>query len=544
MKVAIYARKSRATEQGESIQNQTDMCKNYANTHFEDAEIEFFVYTDDGFSGGNVDRPQFQLLLKELKKGSYDVLMCYRLDRISRNVSDFSSTLDILTKQDIGFVSIKENFDTTTPMGRAMIHISSVFAQLERETIAERVKDNMYALARTGRWLGGTAPTGFTGKKKAYHDESGKRKYLAKLSPLPEEQELVKLIFDKYLRLGSLSKVETFCMQQGIKSKNNKNLQPQTLNMILQNPVYCVADELVYNYFIKRGVNIEQSKDKFDGTKAVMAYNRHKDGKQYKKNPYNEWVVAIGEHQGIIDSKTWIKVQDMIEANSDKAIRSESPGHALLSGLMYCKDCGAKMLVVNQSKLVDGSHSFYYSCRTKSVSKCTLCNMKNVAGHSLDKYVITQLKDMINDKTELVGLLRKEKSNILSQQKLFKKDKAKLGNDIAKNEKAIKTLIMKLVDFSDDSNITEYVEKQVDLLHVENEKIKAELSEIENHAISTDLQGANWGIIEDSLLNFNNLIDQQDVLGKRKLLKDIIRKIEWDGQKAHIYMHLDRLDGD
>ncbi|MEF9958477.1 MAG: recombinase family protein [Niameybacter sp.] len=183
MKVAIYSRKSKTSDKGESIDNQIHMCKEYAAAHFEDPE--FSIFEDEGFSGGNINRPQFKILIDEIKKGMYDVLMCYRLDRISRNVSDFSSTLDLLTKHSIGFVSIKENFDTTTPMGRAMIHISSVFAQLERETIAERVTDNLLELAKLGRWLGGTSPLGYKSQKVSY-ETGGKTKYYSIL-----EQDLV-----------------------------------------------------------------------------------------------------------------------------------------------------------------------------------------------------------------------------------------------------------------------------------------------------------------------------------------------------------------
>lgn len=103
--------------------------------------------------------------MQDAKANKFDYLVCYRLDRISRNVSDFSTLIEKLNKLDISFISIKEQFDTSTPMGRAMMFISSVFAQLERETIAERIKDNMYELARTGRWLGGKTPHGFSSKK-------------------------------------------------------------------------------------------------------------------------------------------------------------------------------------------------------------------------------------------------------------------------------------------------------------------------------------------------------------------------------------------
>ncbi|MDO7204481.1 recombinase family protein [Paraclostridium bifermentans] len=97
--------------------------------------------------------------------------MCYRLDRVLRNIADFSSLIEDLQKYNISFVSIREQFDTSTPMGRAMMFIASVFAQLERETIAERVRDNMLELAKSGRWLGGTAPLGFNQKIYPYIDD-------------------------------------------------------------------------------------------------------------------------------------------------------------------------------------------------------------------------------------------------------------------------------------------------------------------------------------------------------------------------------------
>ena len=97
---------------------------------------EYFVYEDEGFSGGNTKRPEFQRMLKDIKKKKYDALICYRLDRISRNISDFSDTIKMLENTETQFISIKEQFDTSTPMGRAMMYITSVFAQLERETIA------------------------------------------------------------------------------------------------------------------------------------------------------------------------------------------------------------------------------------------------------------------------------------------------------------------------------------------------------------------------------------------------------------------------
>lgn len=173
MIAAVYSRKSKFTGKGDSIENQIQLCKEYAKEQLKDKNItEFLIYEDEGFSGGNTNRPEFQKLLEDAKAEKFNVLICYRLDRISRNVSDFSSTLKILQRHNIDFISIREQFDTSTPMGRAMIYIASVFAQLERETIAERIRDNMLELSKTGRWLGGTAPIGYAANPITYFDEN------------------------------------------------------------------------------------------------------------------------------------------------------------------------------------------------------------------------------------------------------------------------------------------------------------------------------------------------------------------------------------
>lgn len=130
----------------------------YIKEHYPETEydVEIVIFEDDGFSGGNIERPKFLEFLIEERMKPFDVLICYRLDRISRNIADFSNLMNEITKLGTSFVSIKEQFDTKTPMGRAMMYIASVFAQLEREVIAERIRDNMIELAKTGRWLGRT----------------------------------------------------------------------------------------------------------------------------------------------------------------------------------------------------------------------------------------------------------------------------------------------------------------------------------------------------------------------------------------------------
>ena len=186
--IAIYSRKSRFTGKGESIGNQVDLCKEYVRTHFGDAALDrIIVYEDEGYSGGNLNRPDFKKMMEDAGKRRFKAIIVYRLDRISRNISDFAGLIDELARLDISFVSIKEQFDTCSPMGRAMMYIASVFSQLERETIAERIRDNMHELAKTGRWLGGVTPTGYASESVKTVTVDGKTKRACKLKLIPEE---------------------------------------------------------------------------------------------------------------------------------------------------------------------------------------------------------------------------------------------------------------------------------------------------------------------------------------------------------------------
>ena len=148
--MVFAGRKSRHTGKGESIGNQIDLCREYIRTHYGDAaEQQAVVFEDEGFSGGNLNRPDFKKMMTAAKARKSRAIVVYRLDRSSS--SDFSSLIEELGRLGIDFVSIRESFDTSSPMGRAMMYIASVFSQPERETIAERIRDNMHELAKTGR---------------------------------------------------------------------------------------------------------------------------------------------------------------------------------------------------------------------------------------------------------------------------------------------------------------------------------------------------------------------------------------------------------
>ena len=123
----IYSRKSRFTGKGESIENQIEMCKQHLIMKMNLSEDQFLVYEDEGFSGKSLERPKFKKMMEDAKKMNFKAIVVYRLDRISRNIGDFAKLIELLRKDNIDISSIKENFDTSSPMGRAMMYIASVF---------------------------------------------------------------------------------------------------------------------------------------------------------------------------------------------------------------------------------------------------------------------------------------------------------------------------------------------------------------------------------------------------------------------------------
>ena len=130
MNIAIYSRKSKFTGKGESIGNQIEMCQDYIKLHYPNEQHIISVFEDEGFSGKNLNRPQFQKMISIEKSNPFDLIIVYRLDRISRNVGDFANLIEELNNFNTAFICIKEQFDTSTPMGRAMMNIAAVFAQL------------------------------------------------------------------------------------------------------------------------------------------------------------------------------------------------------------------------------------------------------------------------------------------------------------------------------------------------------------------------------------------------------------------------------
>lgn len=520
---AIYSRKSIFTGKGESIENQIQFCKEYGDRL---GIKKYLIYEDEGFSGGNTNRPKFQQLIKDAEIKKFDVLICYRLDRISRNVADFSSTLELLEKNNISFISISEQFDTATPMGRAMVYIASVFAQLERETIAERVKDNMLQLAKTGRWLGGQEPFGYTSQKVTYLDENLRERSLMKLIPIDKELRTIELIYSKYLEFHSISQVVKYLNSSGTKGKNGGNWAVMQVKRILSNPLYVKSSREVSDYLRESGMNVF---GEANGS-GYLTYNKTKNITHNRD--ISEWIAAIGRQPGIIESSIWLNVQHIQEKSKTKKFprlgTGESP--ALLTGILKCEKCGANMIIKHGHKLSsDTSKRYdYYVCSLKNSSYGKKCNNKNIRVDKLDKYVVDELKAY--NKELLMDELSKAIKNETESNPYINHIKEK-EQKISQNETAIDNLIKQLA-FNSNEQVAKCVFSEIEKLNNEVAELKTELRhmEISNDNFAERIDNANIAL--DSLKCFDKEYDMiKDVQHKRNLLRTVVDYITWNGDE-------------
>lgn len=533
--IGIYARKSKFTEKGESVSNQIKACEEYIRTHFTrngEENINIKIYQDEGISGKDlVSRPGMMRLISDVEKGKIQAVVCYRLDRVSRSVKDFSELVTRLSACGAGFISVNEAFDTRTPVGRAMMYIASVFAQLERETIAERITDNMYALAKTGRWLGGRTPLGFKSLKIEEIDGTGRKRSRYQLEAIEEELDMVQFIYLKYLELGSLTRTETYLMNNNYHTRSGKYYGRYTIKSILNNPVYCVADRIIYKYLLENGYGVYSEKDMFDGIHGLIAYNKiNCQAGSNRINNVEDWIVAVGGHRGIINSVTWIKVHEMLSRNSGKSYRYPKTTGALLSGIVRCGRCGSFMRPKAGRKTIGGEKRYYYQCVCKEKSNGNLCQIANIPGNILDKMVAVEIfslkENLVKDYSYLYKAVETYRKNlnsqtenilILRQLKDYKNQAGTLLDALARSSnKETSEIILKKID-----EITDIIAR-----------LKEQYNKLQESA-----EDFPCGLNALNLIHFKHEMWEKIPPVKQKdIFKIIIKEIVWDGKYARIYL--------
>lgn len=547
LKIAIYARKSVSTEKGESISNQIETCKNYAETILGAESNQLVIYQDDGFSGKNLARPQFQRMLSEIENGGYSHIICYRLDRVSRSVADFSGLVKELQELNVDFISVKEQFDTSSPTSKAMMYISAVFAEMERETIRERVVDNMTSLTSTGRFLGGKAPDGYIKQSIEEIDPTGKKKKHNILVINKERAEQVQDIFKKYLEWQSIKKIETYYSQHSIYNHTGYAYKCISIRRILTNPCYCTADEQSYNYFEKLGCKMMMPKSAFDGKYGITVYMRHKmivnkhNKKQAVEKSPEEWLIYVGYHQPLITSNDYIKAQEIIRQRRSLTIRKSIGVHGILSGMLRCGNCGDYMRPSNVAQDENGAYNgkrFYYICENKSVSARHNCNIKNIRGDRFDLEIIDRVEKLLNNDSDIIKSIKNSGNNKKSCVKDIEKEKRIINTEISKKQLAISNLIMKIA--TADEIVQKYISKQVAEIDEDIKSLQLKLEHIDEKEALNSKEKFEIERIENVITRIKSGALRQeikipeDMLVIRNTLKEIIDTIVWDGKTATI----------
>lgn len=324
---AIYARQSVDRADSISIESQIEFCR------YEARGREVKTYIDRGFSGKNTQRPAFQQMMEDMKQGLIDKVIVYKLDRISRSILDFSSMMDVFGRYGVEFVSTTEKFDTSSPMGRAMLNICVVFAQLERETIQKRVADAYFSRSQKSLYMGGRVPFGYRLSPAVV---GGVKTSMYQI--VPEEGEVVQLMYALYAQPEcSYGDIVSYFHDHGV-LKRGKPWERARVADILRSPIYVQADLSVYRFYQEQGAVIANDPEDFIGTNGCYYYkSRDSGGRKQTSLAGNHLVLA--PHEGIVPAEVWLQCRRKC-LDARQARPHQKAKNTWLAGKVKCGLCG------------------------------------------------------------------------------------------------------------------------------------------------------------------------------------------------------------
>ena len=355
---AIYTRKSH--EEGlEQEFNSLDAQREAAEAYIESQRLQGWRalpdrYDDGGFSGGDMERPGLQRLLADVDAGKVDVIVVYKIDRLSRSLLDFMKMIERFNEQGVSFVSVTQHFNTTDPAGRMFLGILITFAQYEREVIAERIRDKVAAAKRRGKYCGGPAILGY--------DVDRERK---RLLVNPEEAPLVKHIFRRFTQLGSAKALAAEINEQGYRTKS------WTTKKGTHRPGSPWNTGHIYRLL---------------GNRIYMGEVVHK-GKGYP-----------GEQEAIVSKGLWEKVQAVLSENTRaRQTKAKTKIISPLEGVVRCGHCDGAMGLTYTQK---GPRRYtYYHCAKDAKRAVSRCRLKRVPAGDIEKVVLEQLSAVFRTPT-------------------------------------------------------------------------------------------------------------------------------------------------
>ena len=363
---AIYTRKSHELDAEQDF-NTLDAQREAGENYIASQKANGWVclperYDDGGFSGGNTNRPALQRLMKDIRAGRVDIVVVYKLDRLTRSLMDFSDLQEFFDRYGVSFVSVTQEINTSTSAGRMMLNILMTFAQYEREIIAERVRDKVAAAKKRGKHCGGYPVLGYDS------DPVSK-----KLVINPREAEIVRFVFKKYLECGSAKEVAIELERMGCRGKV---------------------------WTTKSGI-------RHDGQKINnhMIYRMLKSPLYIGRVPHRDTSYP-GEHEAIVDEETWRRTQELLATNLTHDAGRKSTKLQPFAGLVRCGHCGGAITLCHTVKGKKRQYG-YYLCNEDTKRNIKTCPTPRIPAAEFESLVLRELAAVLNTPTMLARIDRR-----------------------------------------------------------------------------------------------------------------------------------------
>ena len=361
VRCAIYTRKS--SEEGleqsfNSLQAQREACEAYITSQKHEGWHAIGAHYDDGgFSGGSMERPALQKLLGDIATGKVNTVVVYKVDRLTRSLADFAKIIEAFDARGVSFVSVTQQFNTTTSMGRLTLNVLLSFAQFEREVTGERIRDKIAASKKKGMWMGGFTPLGYDIKDR-------------QLVVNPEEAKTVREIFRQYLRLGRVSALKAYLDQKEVRSK----LHPSATGVARGSKPY--SRGALYHLLNNR---------------IYLGEIVHRDN------------VYPGQHEAIVDRETWDKAAALLAKNNQgNRQRGKSGTGQLLTGILF-DDAGNRYTPTHAVK--NGKRYRYYTSQAVIRGRRSTTAIARIPAQEIEQLVQSRILSLLSSASEITSLL-------------------------------------------------------------------------------------------------------------------------------------------
>ncbi len=493
--IAIYCRVSteEQSENGYSIDEQERLLEEWCKKM---GYVIYKCYSDRGISGKNIkDRPALKELLSDAKAGKFDMVISWKINRVSRKLEDVLKIVNLLEKNNITFKSYSEPFETDTPAGRMQFQMMALIGEFERGTIAQNVKMGMIAKAKSGNWCGGRV-LGYDLVPNNPPEEEKKGKNKLKINE--KEAEIVRFIFNEYSKGKGYKAITNQINKLGYKTKKGNDFSVGSIRDILTNPVYI----------------------------GEIRYNVRQNWSEKRRRNINPNPIRVkGKHEAIIDRELWDKVQLILESKKGKPSRIYD-GEYPLTGILRCPKCGAGMVISRTTNtLADGSKKriAYYCCGNWKNKGTSVCNSNTIRVDKANEYVFKKIEELVSNEAMIKAVVK----NINKERKDKVKPAKRLLGDIDKELEKLDKRKRKIFEAYEDDILTkeEFQTRKNEL----NEKIRI-LEEEKKPLLNTISEEVSeeipYEFIKDILMNFSKILNSSvSREQQKKLLHMIISEI-------------------